>query len=216
MAVRVASTQRVKPAELGGLAESFGFETEVWSGRSSGSRDCGTGVNGVSYGDLRTEACDLGPAAIAVAVVGVLAALDFAAQPRAQTRTSPVIADGQTDYLDIPDAAPPVGNLRWESPRLQLMRAAHPTGNRVEDVPAFSRRLSSSARELDWPVIAVSQLDRGIEQRPGGGDHPDGQPPPLPTDRGDRLGRRASVDLALTRVVPRRRPTCRRLGECGG
>jgi replicative DNA helicase len=84
---------------------------------------------------------------------------------------------------------------------LQLMRAEHPTGNRVEDVSAFSRRLKHLARELDWPVIAVSQLDRGIEQRPGGSDHPDGQPPPLPTDRGDRLGRRASVDRALTGVA---------------
>ena len=137
---------------------------------------------------------------IAVEVVGVLAALDFAAQPRAQTRTSPVTADGQTDYLDIPDAAPPVGKLRWKPPRLQLMRAAHPTGSRAEDVSAFSRRLKQLARELDWPVIAVSQLDRGIEQRPGGGDHPDGQPPPLPTDRGDRPGRRASVDRASTDV----------------
>ena len=56
---------------------------------------------------------------------------------------------------------------------LELMRAEHPTGNRVEDVSAFSRRLEQLARELDWPVIAVSQLDRGIEQRPGGGDHPE-------------------------------------------
>jgi hypothetical protein len=75
-------------------------------------------------------------------------------------------------------------------PQLQLMRAEHPTGNRVEDLSAFSRRLKQLARELDRPVIAVSQLDRGIEQRPGGSDHLDGQPPPLPTDRGGRLGRR--------------------------
>ena len=141
-------------------------------------------------------------AAIEVAVVGVLAALDFAAEPRAQTTTSPVTANGQTGYLDIPYAAPLVGKLRWKPPQLQLMRAEHPTGNRVEDVSAFSRPLKQLARELDWPVIAVSQLDRGIEQRPGGGHHPDGQPPPLPTDRGDRLGRRASVDRALTGVVP--------------
>lgn len=119
--------------------------------------------------------------AIAVAVVVVLAALDFAAQPRAQTTTSPparlvqtasgpvcgVTADGQTDYLDIPYAAPPVGKLRWKPPQLQLMRAEHPTGTRVEDVSAFSRGLKQLAGELDWPVIAVRQLDRGIEQRPG-------------------------------------------------
>ena len=153
--------------------------TEVWSRASPGIRDYGTSVNGVSYGDLRTEACDLGPCAFAVAVVGVLAALDFAAQPRAQTTKSPpacspdtlvqtasgpvcgVTANGQTDYLDIPYAAPPVGKLRWKPPQLQLMRGDHPTGNRVEDVSAFSRRLKQLARERDWPVIAVSQLDRG-------------------------------------------------------
>jgi hypothetical protein len=84
---------------------------------------------------------------IAVAVVGVFAALDF--------------ADGRY-------AAPPVGKLRWKPPQLQPMRAQHPTGNRVEDVSALSRRLEQLARELDWPVIAVSRLDRGMDQRPRG------------------------------------------------
>ena len=50
---------------------------------------------------------------------------------------------------------------------LQLMRAEHPTGNCVERMSAFSRHLKQFARELDWPVIAVRPLDRGIEQRPG-------------------------------------------------
>jgi hypothetical protein len=87
-----------------------------------------------------------------------------------QTVSGPVCgvtANGQTDYLDSPYAAPPVGKLRWKPPPLQPMRAEHPTGDRVEDVSAFSRRLKQLARELDWPAIAVSQLDRGIAQRPG-------------------------------------------------
>ena len=77
---------------------------------------------------------------------------------------------------------------------LQLMRAEHPTGNRAEDVSGFSRPLKQLAQELDWPVFVVSKLDRGLGQRPGRNDRPDGQPPPLTTDRGDRLCRRASVD----------------------
>ena len=49
---------------------------------------------------------------------------------------------------------------------LQLMRAEHPTGNRVEDVSEFSRGLKRLARELHCPVLAVAQLSRAVEQRP--------------------------------------------------
>jgi replicative DNA helicase len=49
---------------------------------------------------------------------------------------------------------------------LQLLRAEHPTGNRVEDVSEFSRGLKRLARELSCPVIAVAQLSRAVEQRP--------------------------------------------------
>ena len=49
---------------------------------------------------------------------------------------------------------------------LQLMRAEKPSGNRVEDVSAFSRGLKRLAREFNCPVIAVSQLSRAVEQRP--------------------------------------------------
>jgi replicative DNA helicase len=49
---------------------------------------------------------------------------------------------------------------------LQLMRAEHPSGNRVEDVSEFSRGLKRLAREMKCPVIAVAQLSRAVEQRP--------------------------------------------------
>ena len=49
---------------------------------------------------------------------------------------------------------------------LQLMRAEHPSGNRVEDVSEFSRGLKRLARELNCPVLAVAQLSRAVEQRP--------------------------------------------------
>ncbi|MEK6277835.1 MAG: replicative DNA helicase [Actinomycetota bacterium] len=49
---------------------------------------------------------------------------------------------------------------------LQLMRADDPRANRVEQVGQMSRGLKILARELDIPVIAISQLSRAPEQRP--------------------------------------------------
>ena len=49
---------------------------------------------------------------------------------------------------------------------LQLMRPEDPRQNRVEQVGQISRGLKILARELDVPVIALSQLSRAPEQRP--------------------------------------------------
>ncbi len=49
---------------------------------------------------------------------------------------------------------------------MQLMRADDPRANRVEQVGQMSRGLKILARELDIPVIAISQLSRAPEQRP--------------------------------------------------
>ncbi len=49
---------------------------------------------------------------------------------------------------------------------LQLMRADDPRATRVEQVSQFSRGLKILARELNIPVIGISQLSRAPEQRP--------------------------------------------------
>jgi replicative DNA helicase len=49
---------------------------------------------------------------------------------------------------------------------LQLMRSDDPRANRVEQVSQFSRGLKILARELNVPVIGISQLSRAPEQRP--------------------------------------------------
>jgi replicative DNA helicase len=49
---------------------------------------------------------------------------------------------------------------------MQLMRAEDPRANRVEQVGQFSRGLKVLARELNVPVIGLSQLSRAPELRP--------------------------------------------------
>ena len=50
---------------------------------------------------------------------------------------------------------------------LQLMNAASETENRTQEISFISRSLKGLAKELDIPVIALSQLSRGPEQRGG-------------------------------------------------
>lgn len=49
---------------------------------------------------------------------------------------------------------------------LQLMRVAGPSEGRTQEISEISRSLKQVAREFDTPVIALSQLNRGVEQRP--------------------------------------------------
>jgi replicative DNA helicase len=49
---------------------------------------------------------------------------------------------------------------------LQLMRAPEAGDNRVNEISAISRGLKALAKELNSPVVALSQLNRSLEQRP--------------------------------------------------
>lgn len=49
---------------------------------------------------------------------------------------------------------------------LQLMKSNRRIENRVQEVSEIARSLKSLAKELDVPVIALSQLSRQVEQRP--------------------------------------------------
>ena len=48
---------------------------------------------------------------------------------------------------------------------LQLMTDAKTKGNRETEISNISRRLKRLAKELDIPVIALSQLSRAVETR---------------------------------------------------
>ena len=48
---------------------------------------------------------------------------------------------------------------------LQLMSAINNSGNRVQEISEITQGLKAIAKELDVPVVALSQLSRAVEQR---------------------------------------------------
>ena len=48
---------------------------------------------------------------------------------------------------------------------LQLMRGDYRSENRVQEISSISRSLKGLARELNVPILAISQLSRGVESR---------------------------------------------------
>lgn len=49
---------------------------------------------------------------------------------------------------------------------LQLMRSSKRTENRTQEISDIARALKALAKDLDVPVLALSQLNRGVESRP--------------------------------------------------
>ncbi len=48
---------------------------------------------------------------------------------------------------------------------LQLMRSSRKTENRTQEISEIARGLKAIAKEMNVPVLALSQLNRGVEQR---------------------------------------------------
>ncbi len=55
---------------------------------------------------------------------------------------------------------------------LQLMTGGESRGNREQEISNISRSLKALAKELDVPVMALSQLSRAVENRPGQSKRP--------------------------------------------
>jgi replicative DNA helicase len=91
----------------------------------------------------------------------------------AEYDAAPLYVDDSSD-ISILDVRAKARRLHQQSPDglgliildyLQLMRADSRIDNRVQQVGEMSRGLKILARELEVPVIALSQLSRGVESR---------------------------------------------------
>ena len=74
--------------------------------------------------------------------------------------------------LSVREIRSEVRNLKKTNPNLivfidylQLIQAGKKLGNRTEEVGYISGSLKQMARENDCPVVALAQLNRGVEQR---------------------------------------------------
>jgi replicative DNA helicase len=94
-----------------------------------------------------TSACDkLAKAPIYVDDTGSITMMELRSKARRLKSKEPSLALIVVDYL-------------------QLMTSGGPIENRVQEVSQISRQLKVLARDLDLPILAMSQLSRAVEQR---------------------------------------------------
>jgi replicative DNA helicase len=95
------------------------------------------------------------------------------AQAAGLLNTAPIYID-DTPAISILEMRAKARRLKADRPDLamivvdylQLMQANSRTENRQQEVSEVSRGLKSLAKELDLPVVALSQLSRAVESRP--------------------------------------------------
>jgi replicative DNA helicase len=99
------------------------------------------------YAQLATAAGYLNTAPIYIDDTPAISVLEMRAKARRLKADRPDLALIIVDYL-------------------QLMRGAARTENRQQEVSEISRGLKALAKELNLPVVALSQLSRAVESRP--------------------------------------------------
>src|ERR1700704_6627711 len=104
-------------------------------------------LNDKEWGDLSEAMGKLHETPIYIDEAGALTALEVRARARRLKRQYSKLGLIVIDYI-------------------QLMAASSQGENRATEISEISRSLKAMAKELDVPVVALSQLNRALEQRP--------------------------------------------------
>jgi replicative DNA helicase len=104
-------------------------------------------LNDKEWGELSEAMGKLHEAPIYIDEAGALTALEVRARARRLKRQYSKLGLIVLDYI-------------------QLMSASSQGENRATEISEISRALKAMAKELDVPVVALSQLNRALEQRP--------------------------------------------------
>ena len=104
-------------------------------------------LNDKEWGELSEAMGKLHEAPIYIDEAGALTALEVRARARRLKRQYSKLGLIVIDYI-------------------QLMAASSQGENRATEISEISRSLKAMAKELDVPVVALSQLNRALEQRP--------------------------------------------------
>jgi replicative DNA helicase len=104
-------------------------------------------LNDKEWGDLSDAMAKLHETPLFIDEGGALTALEVRARARRLKRQYSKLGLIVIDYL-------------------QLMAASSQGENRATEISEISRSLKAMAKELDVPVVALSQLNRAVDQRP--------------------------------------------------